>query len=339
MEKVRRFITSHVSSIILNTVFIVCSIFICSVSYYMLNLYQIDNNFDGIFSNNTIYFKIDKIKTVDFSVLVNDNSYKDLSVIKKNDENLLSAYEVITLNKKLSLDSGRSFDKNDFNNKQLIAYVGKNTKEIVDVSNLRINDEQYSVIGEFSNDTVKSQNYAIFYTKGNIQNIDTKCSFAMDGNNRLMLKSAYNELVKNIERQGGKVTKLSVNAMSVAAFIFIKADLIKLILLTTLLLVLVIVLVSIFWLYSKKQYIAACMIIGIPRVSLKITKQFILMYLGALVLSYFTTSLFISKKGFSILVFYISAIVGLFISLISIRISIKQFNKQEIRTLLESDYE
>lgn len=326
--------------IFLSLFFIISTIFITLVLSYLYKIYMMDSSIDGTFSRDTIYFKVSGIQSADFEFVIDDNkSFTKTNLIVQSDNKMMLSYEVISMGADINDIEGESFSSY-YTDGSNTAIVGKKLHEIKDINNLIIDSQSYKVIGEINNNTDSvTGDYNLYFCNGNIKNIGTSNVFILSGINKKDIQNAYEKIKSELSSQGAKFSEIIPDNISFSDFVQYRSLTINIFLMTIAIILISQISIAVFWMNSLKQYISVCIIIGKRNTYLNIFRNFLMVSILSQILGYVTTVAVSNDIRHNIMILLFTVLFGVLISSFSIATAILIYRKQNIKVLLENDYE
>ena len=339
MDILKKFFYVNWLNIFLVIILVVSSLFIYSTSNSIFDFYKLNNNVDGLISTNSIHCKITGNPNVDLSKFIKSAEAENINIFIETDTKALKAYEVIILNSPPFEElSGDMFSEPNYFSGDKTAIIGSEVHKLTDVENLVVNGEKYSVIGEFNNSTIKSQNHIVLFCNGKTNSVTTEKIIIIDGTKK-NIKNAFECLKSNIKQQGLSVEKIEVEKISLTKLISQSDSILAIVIFAGILLFLVYLLLIVFWIHSKEQYIGVCNIIGISNIKLKLFFQFMKLYSISYIISTFVSVNIYNSISYTFPVLLIIFIISITIISIALLVGLRYSNNKNIKSILENDYE
>lgn len=338
-SKIVKNIIMNKAYVFLSLFFIVSTIFITLVLSYLYKIYMMDSSIDGTFSKDTIYFKVSGIQIADFEFMIDNKSFTKTNLIIQSDNKMMLSYEVISMGTDINDIEGESFSSY-YTDDSNTAIVGKRLREIKDINNLIIDSQRYEVIGEINNNTDSvTGDYSLYFCNGNIKNIGTSNVFILSGINKKDIQNAYVEIKSELSSQGAKFSEIIPDNISFSDFVQYRSLTINIFLMTIAIILISQIAIAVFWMNSLRQYISVCIIIGKMNTYLNIFRNFLTASILSQILGYVMTVAISNDIKHNIMILIFTVLFGVLISSVSIATAILIYRKQNIKVLLENDYE
>ncbi len=338
-SKIVKNIIMNKAYVFLSLFFIVSTIFITLVLSYLYKIYMMDSSIDGTFSKDTIYFKVSGIQIADFEFMIDNKSFTKTNLIIQSDNKMMLSYEVISMGTDINDIEGESFSSY-YTDGSNTAIVGKRLHEIKDINNLIIDSQSYEVIGEINNNTDSvTGDYNLYFCNGNIKNIGTSNVFILSGINKKDIQNAYEKIKSELSSQGAKFSEIIPDNISFSDFVQYRSLTINIFLMTIAIILISQIAIAVFWMNSLRQYISVCIIIGKMNTYLNIFRNFLTASILSQILGYVMTVAISNDIKHNIMILIFTVLFGVLISTVSIATAILIYRKQNIKVLLENDYE
>lgn len=339
MDRLKKFFYVNWLNIFLVIILATSSLFIYSTTNSIFDFYKLNNNVDGLISTNAIHCKITGNPNVDLSKFIKSEDAENINIFIESDTKALKAYEVILLNNPPFDElNGDIFSEQNYFSGDKTAIIGSEVHKLTDVENLIVNGEKYSVIGEFNNLTIKSQNHIVLFCNGKANSVTTEKIIILDGTKK-NINNAFVSLKSIINHQGLSIEKIEVEKISLTKLISQSDSIFAIVIFAGILLFLVYLLLIVFWVHSKEQYIGVCNIIGMSNIKLKLFFQFTKLYLISYIISTFVSVNIYNSISYTFPVLLIIFIISMTIISMSLLVGLRYSNNKNIKSILENDYE
>lgn len=283
--------------------FLIIAVTISLIVGYSVRIYTLNSSHNNTFSSRAVSFTVSGTDIIDIPEV------KDAGVFRINDDAPFSAYEVLYADVDLSVVGKTVIDESFFDGNNAI--VGSQVREIYDVDHLVINNTEYNVVKVFEDDTVPSNNFAVFYSGKPQANVKNGLFF-IDGKNRRAVEKELSAVKKQAESNGGKIQIEQENKVGISNFIKFRKSLIILSLLAILVLVFSNVMICVFRLDSIKDMLCVYILLGKGSIFKPVFKALIIPMLSALLIC----SALPIAMGFGIMTTVFSTILTLLIMVI-----------------------
>ncbi len=256
-------------------IFVFTSTFLLSLIYsFLFTAFAKDQVSEGLISSDCRYFIIEKSNEdyADFSFIINDEKYENISLLKAPQSSGFLMYEVIYSDVKHVTDAGRDFKISDFINKEKVALVGADISEVIN-KNINIYNNYYENIGELSLDR-----FVIFYTNGCINKVKTSGIFVLDGVNKKSIDSAYSKIATNLQRLEYTISDYIPENSSLIPELKLQKTMLLLAAFFSILHIISLLYVLEIWHGTNRRNIAVRYMIGFPYIHIQLFAKYLLIH-------------------------------------------------------------
>lgn len=160
-------------------------------------------------SKTTEYFTVDGVERMDFSFLLNQKEMEHCTLLSHAPSTSLN-YEVLFTSGEKDIFGGEYFKEDDFTNGTVSMVLGSylewNGHEANEVKELALAKGKEVVRrGELALSANAAWNYSLFYTQGQIEEVDVSAVLALSSSKRKYLDLAKEALFQEISTRGGRV--------------------------------------------------------------------------------------------------------------------------------------
>ena len=248
-------------------------------------LYTINDYGYEAIKEDSIYFRIENVETIDLSRLLKGNIIQNTTLmIHTKNTNLY--YEVIYTQGQEDIFDGQYFNYWDFLEENKKAVIGSSVKESIDLGPLYINQIEYAVIGTIPVSKIIPLNKCVFYTKGNISNVACDGLFVLASSNKKNITKSLDNLKRYLTEHNQNIEIKNLRETHLNDFINHDKTTVILLYIVIILLFLMVIINLIFWLYKKEEERKVYFIIGLKFYWLKASTEIVLFYSLSFVISF-----------------------------------------------------
>lgn len=241
----------------------------------------------SLIDSNSIHLIIQQDGEFDFSFLQSfDNSF----ALLESASTQFPIFRVIYEKNYFKVEQGRTFQKEDFFNKQGLLLHGVNAEDIIQISPFHIYDTDCQAIGVLSDLYTFESRFAIFFTDGKSDNISLNGGnghkeFMIIGKNSREIEEVFQKIITYFQDINIEVTKLDKNDVTFQNVYQLEEHVIIVSVLIMLINLGSIWVFVYFWLNQKKIYYQLSYLFGVGRISNCVNIKFFILTTTGLVFS------------------------------------------------------
>lgn len=333
---VNTFLKRYSNNILFAVIIAAFSFILNYLGVFAYKLYYIDSNTN--FNNSCIYFSVcsdsgKELTEIERSCFPFKELSDDISVYIKNEESGINIYGVLLPDRKLEIVDGDNFNDSDFESSSKLAVAGNLSYTIVDINNIVLNGEKYTVKGIFEDKKKPSNNYTV-YTIENERTVRINKVFIIDGKSKKSIEKAFSIVSETLKTAGYGVNRINYEEVTASNFIRYQTPVIIIGFFTLFSVIFLNYILSVFWLYSVQREIFILDLIGKNTVFI-LFKKYMFMTVITNLTGLIISSLFIQNIDLlwiSFLVFIIAETA----EIISVLFGLLYFRRMDISSLTEN---